>query len=193
MAAIVLPSASGMVFGRLKGTFDINEDASAAYTSSQVRQQLFRRSIEVTKEHPLFGVGPGNFALISGNWHVTHNSFTQMSSEGGGPAFILYVLILWFGLKNVRAVKSLARGNTEEVLLARGLQASLAGFVVGSLFATFSYEFFPYMLVAYTTCLFLLAKESASRSKRNELTRQSEIEMKSHVAPAESEMAWHAS
>jgi putative inorganic carbon (HCO3(-)) transporter len=189
----VLPSASGILFGRLKGTFDVNEDTAAAYTSSQARQQLFWRSMEVTKEHPLFGVGPGNFAQVSGSWHVAHNSFTQMSAEGGVPAFTLYAIILWCGFKNVRAAKYLARGQTEEVLLARALRASLAGFVVGSLFATFSYEFFPFILVAYTTALFLLAKKSASYSKRDERTWQPEIYGKTHSDSKEAEMACHAS
>jgi putative inorganic carbon (hco3(-)) transporter len=192
VSVVVLPVASGMVFGRLKGTFDINDDASAAYTSSQARQQLLRRSVEITGQHPLFGVGPGNFAQVSGNWHVAHNSFTQMSAEGGIPAFLLYVLILWAGFKNVRAIKSLARGKTEEIVLARGLQASLGGFVVGSLFATFSYEFFPYMLVAYSTALFLLAKESASRSKREEPSRRPEMDVRTHLDSAGNEMVWHA-
>ncbi len=191
LGVVVLPVASGMVFGRLKGTFDINDDASAAYTSSQARQQLFWRSIEVTKEHPLFGVGPGNFLQISGSWHVAHNSFMQMSAEGGVPALLLYALILWSGFRNVKAVKSFARGQTQKVLLARGLQASLAGFVVGSLFATFSYEFFPYMLVAYTTALCALARESAVRAKK-EVVRQAEAESAMVVARSGNEMALNA-
>ena len=105
--------AGGMLVGRLKGTFILKEDTAAAYDSAQTRQQLFWRSIEVTKEHPIFGVGPGNFDQVSGQWHTTHNSFTLMSSEGGVPALILYVLILWCGFKNLRATKRLVRGQTE--------------------------------------------------------------------------------
>ena len=167
LAGIVLwQFSSGMLVGRLKGMFNRNEDTAASYDSAEARRQLFWRSVEVTKQHPLFGVGPGNFQELSGNWHVTHNSFTQMSAEGGIPAFVLYVLILWCGFKNLRATKRLARGRTESSLLGRALLASLAGYVAGSLFLSVSYAFFPYFLVAYTTAFFGIAKRSATHTKQ---------------------------
>jgi len=164
--------SSGLLTGRLKGTFNQQEDTAAAYDSAEARQQLFWRSVEVTKQHPLFGVGPGNFQQLSGNWHVTHNAFTEMSSEGGVPAFILYVLILWCGFKNLRATKRLGRGRTESSLLARALLASLAGYAVGSFFLSVAYAFFPYFLVAYTTVLFQIARRSVSRPRERESVSQ---------------------
>src|SRR5713101_3526150 len=132
LAGLVLwQFSSGILVGRLKGTLNPDEDTAASYASAEARQQLFWRSVEVTKAHPLFGVGPGNFQELSGSWHVTHNSFTQMSAEGGVPSFILYVLILSGGFKNLRAIRRLARDQTESHLLARALIASLAGYVVG--------------------------------------------------------------
>jgi putative inorganic carbon (HCO3(-)) transporter len=167
LAGVILwQFSSGMLVGRLKGTFHPNEATVASYDSAAAHQQLFWRSVEVTKAHPLFGVGPGNFQELSGSWHVTHNSFTQMSAEGGVPAFVLYVLILWCGFKNLRATKRLARRQPESRLLARALLASLAGYVVGSLFLSVGYAFFPYFLVAYTTALFGIAKRSAAQSKQ---------------------------
>jgi O-antigen ligase len=169
LAGVILwQSSSSLLVGRLKGTFNQHEDTAAAYDSAEARRQLFWRSVEITKEHPLIGVGPGNFQEVSGSWHVTHNSFTEMSAEGGVPAFILYMLILWCGLKNLRAIKRVARGQAESRLLARALLASLAGYVVGSLFLSVAYQFFPYFLVAYTTALFRIAKSNASLSKVHE-------------------------
>ncbi len=167
LAAVVLwRSSSGMLLARLEGTFDTKENVASAYGSAQQREQLFWRSVEVTKEHPLFGVGPGNFQVISGDWHVTHNSFTQMSSEGGVPALIFYLLILWTGFKNLRKTKQLTRGRRELGMLASALYASLAGFVVGSLFGSVAYQMFPYFLVAYTTALFSIAKKSVPHSNQ---------------------------
>jgi O-antigen ligase len=160
--------SNGMLAGRLKATFNSQEEVASAYGSAQARQELFWRSVEVTKEHPLFGVGPGSFQELSGNWHVTHNAFTEMSSEGGMPAFTLYVLILWFGFKNVKATKRLAWDQSQSGLLATALHASLVGYVVGSLFASTAYQFFPYLLVAYTTALLSIAKQSASHSQKHE-------------------------
>jgi hypothetical protein len=47
-------------------------------------------------------------------------------------------------------------------LLVQALQASLSGFVVGSLFASDAYQFFPYFLVAYTRAFLWIAREAAS-------------------------------
>lgn len=155
-------SSSGMLGARLKGTFDPQENIASAYGSSQQRQELFWRSIELTKEHPLFGVGPGNFQVISGSWHVTHNTFTEVSSEGGVPAFILFLLILGSGFKNLRAIKRLGAGQGESRLLGRALRASLTAFVVGAVFTSAAYQFFPYFLVAYTSALFRITTKMAS-------------------------------
>lgn len=180
LAGVILWLSSGdMLRKRLNGTFNQEDDTASAYDSAQERQQLFWRSIAVTEEHPLFGVGPGNFQVISGMWRVTHNAFTQMSSEGGIPAFVLYVLILWYGFKNVNASKRFGRGQKESSILAGALQASLAGYVVGSVFTSTAYQFFPYFLVASTTALLWIVKNSSSHTKwresMNHATAEKEI------------------
>jgi putative inorganic carbon (HCO3(-)) transporter len=189
VSVILLQSAGGILVGRFKGTFDSKEDTSGSYISAQSRQQLFWRSIEVTMEHPLFGVGPGNFNQVSGQWHTTHNSLTLMSSEGGVPALILYVLILWCGYKNLRATLRLARGRTEASVLARALYASLGGYVVGSFFLSWAYLFLPYILVAYTTALFSIVRKSSVLSRKNEL-RQAIGERKLSLDMPESELSF---
>jgi putative inorganic carbon (HCO3(-)) transporter len=173
--------SSQVLVGRLQGTFNPNQFTAASYDSAATHQQLFWRSVEITRAHPLFGVGPGNFQELSGSWHVTHNSFTQMSAEGGVPALVLYVLILWRGFKNLRATKRLARRRAELSLLARALLASLAGYVAGSVFLSVGYALFPYFLVAYTTALFGIAKRSATHSKDRESGSQGKPEKETWV------------
>ncbi len=193
LASAILWQFSGSVLvGRLKGTFNQQEDIAAAYDSAEARRQLFWRSVEVTKEHLIFGVGPGNFQEISGLWRETHNAFTQLSSEGGVPAFVLYVLILWCGFKNLMATNRLARERPESRLLARALLASLAGYVAGSVFLSVGYAFFPYFLVGYTTALFLSAKESASRFKKGEIVSLEAVAENTHADKTGSELPWHA-
>jgi putative inorganic carbon (HCO3(-)) transporter len=184
--------ASGMMGERLQGTFDSKDDAASAYDSAQQRQELFWRSVEMTVKHPLFGVGPGNFQVVSGSWHETHNSYTQMSSEGGVPALILFVMVLWCGFRNLRATQRLARRTSEFRLLAQALQASLVGFVMGSLFASVAYQFFPYFLVAYTSALLWIARESASRSTVRESVREAAAAEEIHAETARSGISWHS-
>lgn len=186
---VLLYFSGGMLVGRLKGTFDVNDDTAASYDSAQARQELLWRSIEITLEHPLFGVGPGNFNQVSGQWRTTHNSVTLMSSEGGLPALLLYVAILWCGFENLRLTTKLARGRPELRLLAGALLASLAGYAVGSLFLSMAYLYFPYILVGYTTALFAIARKSPVKSREPESARNSARKKNLYFGDAEIEMS----
>lgn len=188
---ILLLSAGDMVSKRLNGTFNQKDDTASAYDSAQQRQMLFWRSINITAEHPLFGVGPGNFEQLSGAWHETHNTYTQLSSEGGLPALVLYALILWHGFTNVRTTNRLASRRTESSLLAGVLHASLVGYAVGSVFDSVGFQFFPYLLVAYTTALFSIAKNTVSHSKYSNSVSQSPLNNEAYAHTAESDMSWH--
>jgi O-antigen ligase len=193
MVGVILWLSSGDILSRrLKGTVDKKEDA--AFGSAQQREQLFWRSIEITKEHPLFGVGPGNFEQLSGVWHESHNTFTQLSSEGGLPALILYVLILWLGFTNLRKTKRLASRRTESRLLAEALHASLIGYIIGSVFASVGFQFFPYILVAYSAALFSIAKNTASHPKESTKSlSQSTLKNEEYAHAAESDLSWEPS
>jgi putative inorganic carbon (HCO3(-)) transporter len=184
--AILLQLSGSVLVGRLKGTLNAKDDAAAAYASGQARQQLFWRSIEVTKQHPLFGVGPGNFDQVSGLWHTTHNSFTLMSAEGGLPALVLYVLILACGFKNLRAAKRLAPKGTESRLLAGALFASLVGYAVGSFFLSVAYAFFPYILIGYTTAVLSIARRYAAQAHKFAPARQGTLEKQPYGQTTES-------
>jgi len=168
--------AAGGVKQRFNSTFDDNnEQENTAYGSAQERRELLTKSLNLTAQHPFFGIGPGNFAEVSGHWRETHNSYTQMSSEGGVLAFVFYVLILRRGFVNLRGVKRLVRGSRELNLMASGLRASLAGFVVGSFFASEAYQFFPYFLIAYTTTLYrVAARESIASNVRETVDLESQ-------------------
>jgi O-antigen ligase len=161
VAVALILSTGDTVMDRFHATFNnqpTTENGRAAYGSAVQRQELFWKALAVTAEHPLFGIGPGNFNSISGVWHDQHNSYTQMSSEGGMPALILYVLMLACALGNLRKTNRLAPADSEEALFAMALRASLWGFMVGSFFASSAYQFFPYFLVAYSSGLVAIAE-----------------------------------
>lgn len=182
--------AGGTLVERLRGTFDPNDESSPAYASAQDRQQLFWRSIEITKEHPLFGVGPGNFPEVSGLWHTTHNSLTLLSSEAGIPALILYVMILWCGFRNLRVAMRLTRGQKESSVLVRALYASFCSYLVGSIFLSWGYLFLPYILVAYTTPLLSIARKSFAQGRKIESAQKAKDEERSTRLALEDELSF---
>ena len=157
---------------------DANYPSTSASMSAQQRKELFFKSLKVTAQHPLFGVGPGNFAIVSGVWLATHNSYTQMSAEGGIPAFLLYVLILWRGIANIRDVSKCPKTGKRIRLFSMALGASLAAYLIGSVFANVAYQIFPYCLVAYTGVLRLIVQRDRTVSS---------LSPKPHFKPTEVE------
>jgi O-antigen ligase len=150
-----------------------NRQVTEAFGSAEQRKDLLVQSLRVTAQHPLFGVGPGNFENVSGTWLVTHNSYTQVSAEGGIPAFLLYVLIFWSSIATLKQVRKYSRNRTR--IFSMALEASLAAYLVGSFFLTLAYYLFPYCLVAYTSALAVIAardrKVSTSESHSTENVR----------------------
>lgn len=143
-----------------------NNKELAAAGSAEQRKELLIRSLKVTAEHPLFGVGPGNFEIVSGNWHVTHDSYTQMSAEGGIPAFLLYVLILGCAIANLRKVRKYRKASKRAQLFSMALEASLAVYLVGSVFGSEAYQLFPYCLIASTTAIYAIVRSERAVSEQ---------------------------
>jgi O-antigen ligase len=113
-------------------------------------------SIDEAVHHPIFGIGAGNFGAATQTWKVTHNTYTEFACEGGFPALILFLAILYLSFRNLRRVRELPayRDNPEVRVLTDAMWASLAAFIVGSLFASYEYELFSYFMMAYTSVLY---------------------------------------
>lgn len=127
--------------------------------SAEARKELLVKSLAITVTHPIFGVGPGNFPSYTGLWRVTHNTYTQLSSECGIPVLLLFFLLLRRAFLNLRALRKMPRSpdNEETHLYASALGASFFAYLVGAFFASTAYELFPYYMVIYTTLLYRLA------------------------------------
>jgi len=113
-------------------------------------------------------VGPGNFPAATESWRVTHNTYTELSAEGGFPALILFVVILGLAFRNVRRVRKTDQyGASKKIqLFTSAMWAGLAAYVVGAAFASTEYELFPYFMVAYTSVLYRLASKPIQEAER---------------------------
>jgi O-antigen ligase len=145
---VAAPSEYG---GRLSTIFggDVTGSASA-------RQELFWRSLHVSLRYPIFGVGLGNFHFKSLREQVSHNSYTQVSAEMGMAALAVYCLFMLVPFRRLRAIERETLGVKEHAryyYLAAGLQASLAGYMVSSFFASVAHLWYVYYLVGYAVCV----------------------------------------
>jgi putative inorganic carbon (HCO3(-)) transporter len=139
-----------------------DDDSALARTDEQ------KRSILVAARHPLFGVGMDNYILYSNTNKATHNAYTQVAAEMGLVAFGLYVWFLVTPFNRLRWVEAATRNSKRKppaYYLAIGLQASLVGYMVVSVFASVAYQWYVYYLVAYAICLQRLTFADSNLSK----------------------------
>jgi O-antigen ligase len=147
LVAVFLILAPGAYRQRLGTTED---------DSAQARTAELKRSIYLSIRHPVVGVGIGNYVLYSDREHTTHNAYTQVSSEMGLVAALLYVLFLVAAFKRARRVSNMSageNGNRWLYYLSIGLQASMIGYMVTSFFASVAYLWYVYYIAAYIICV----------------------------------------
>lgn len=126
-----------------------------ALESSDERQYLLRKSLEFTFEHPVFGVGAGQFFDVEGtssraqgqrgSWHEAHNTYTQISSENGLPAFFFFAAGIGSSMVLLIRVYRAAKNRPEfrEIsATAFCLMLSLVGFCTAIFFLNFGYFFY---------------------------------------------------
>ena len=133
-----------------------NRLATTGDESAVARLDDLKRSIFITLHHPLLGVGMENYILFSNSNHATHNSYTQVSSELGLAAFVIYVLFQIAplrGLGKITRETSNSRRESHFYYLSVGLAASLIGYMVASFFASVAFLWYVYFLVGYAVCL----------------------------------------
>jgi O-antigen ligase len=133
---------------------DDSSNVDSPIGSTEHRLYLLGRSLEFTLTHPVFGVGPDQFATFEdakaredgarkGSWLGCHNTYTQISSETGIPGLALFVAVL------VTAWRSTGRVYREALRLGTAYGTSIAT----------TAQALRYVLVAY--CVFFLFEHTA--------------------------------
>jgi O-antigen ligase len=163
---------------RLKTRADV-----ASLQSQFQRQELLKQSLYYTWTHPLFGVGPDQFAVaVNGDaieagqrapWLGTHNTYTQISSECGLPALFFYcaVIFLCFRLNYRLYKQSRDRAALKEVAgLSFCLLAGTMVYAVSTFFFHMAYSEILPMLSGFTVALNFAARNEFP-SELGSLTR----------------------
>jgi O-antigen ligase len=140
----------------ISGSMEAHGDSSL-----EARSHLLKESIRLMFVHPIFGVGPGNFPAVTGEWRVVHNTYTEFGAEAGIPALLLFLALLFASVRRIRSVRKLPSYITDpEVRLwCSGLWAALTGYAAGAMFASTEYNLFPYFIVGYICALHQIASK----------------------------------
>lgn len=162
-AILIVMSAGGLAISNPKYVARIQTlveggdvEGSGDNGSLDARRELLMESIRTSFQHPIFGVGPGNFQAYTKSWHVTHNTYTELSSETGFPGLGLFLAILYLTFRSLKRIRKtpVYRDDPQIQLFTSALKAGATAYIVGACFASTSFTLFPYFLVAYVSALY---------------------------------------
>ncbi len=141
-----------------------------AVGSTNQRMMLLADSIALTMKNPLFGVGPGTFSVgqqqaanergVRAAWRGTHNTYTQVSSEAGIPALLLFLAVIYYSIRDLRRTSRVnaATPHSSRAETAAALQTL-------ELLWWAHVVVFPFYHLAYSTVIPTLAGLSAAMTQ----------------------------
>jgi O-antigen ligase len=142
---------------------------TTAVESATSRMEMLKESVRLTISHPIFGVGPGMFQVASaetgrGRWLETHNSYTQISSECGIPALIIYLAALLACLSQTTSIyrrfRKLKEPRQMEIAsMAFWLRSSLLVYCVTAFFSSVAYQLLFPCFAGLTVAFMLSVRE----------------------------------
>jgi len=135
------------------------------------RENLWRVTLAVARDHPLVGIGPGNFPVVEPSYayrtieisrpdlilksYVSHNTYLQVLAEYGFVGLVLFLGVLagalGLGLRAARRL-SASEGVIAEVM-ARAALAGTVGLLAAYFFLSSQYEKQLWILVGLCVAL----------------------------------------
>jgi probable O-glycosylation ligase (exosortase A-associated) len=138
-------------------------------TDEAGRVKVWKRGMGYMLQHPVLGVGAGNFPTAEGTisplikaspinkgvkWSVAHNSFLQVGAELGIPGLLLFLSMLLSAFAALRAVQrsphpvTPGERSSPSAQLAQTFAAALVGYIVGGFFLSLAYADMLIVLLA---------------------------------------------
>jgi O-antigen ligase len=134
------------------------------------RKEVWKRGFGYAKDHPLFGVGLGNFNSAEGRsdvsversaarkgfkWGTAHNSYVQVLAELGFIGGACFVTLI-FG--SIITLVLLHRRGMHNDMLPPLFAISMTGFAGAAAFLSWGYYDLPYVMMALACAMLLRAR-----------------------------------
>lgn len=172
LSGIVMARANQKYINRIETIFKFEEVDTA-----QQRMGTASAGIKMFKANPFLGVGPDqfmyNFSLyasyedqlkVGGNiGHEKikpHNTFIQALSENGLIGFVLFILIIYYSIKDVFHVRRVLPYDNLVRIISEAAGISLIGLLITGLTINSAYSLQHYTLVSLITACRSLANKS---------------------------------
>ncbi len=123
--------------------------------TAQTRFDSWSAGFKMIREHPITGVGPGNFLRVYSDFastrpFVAHNTFIQFAADTGIVSGIVYLLLGWSFLSSYYSQRKYNNENFDPFLLAakESITGAAIGFYTCAAFLNLAtYEIFYFLLV----------------------------------------------
>ncbi|MEO1525545.1 MAG: O-antigen ligase family protein [Planctomycetota bacterium] len=148
LTVLGLPLALGTIFAFAQTSFGERLLDIDQWTNDK-RPRLFAEGVAMGFDHPVFGVGPGNFVNRIGSYatslehYTSHNVFVTVFAECGLPGLVAFFFCMsfavWLGMQNWRREHSHA---------SRWALVTLSTATAIGLFLTTTMFVLPYMVMA---------------------------------------------
>lgn len=149
--------------------FFLTERGEEGAGSIRARQEILAVGLRMFQDHPITGVGIGNFRWVSvvdyqnTRPSAQHNSYLLTLVEGGFLLFIPYMLLFWHTWKDLTLTRRLSIQIPTLRLgwLVEATRTIFVLFLIFSFFADIWHEMFPYLIVGLTAILTRLYRHEA--------------------------------
>lgn len=140
------------------------DPGQAEVSSTDTHLMLLRGGLRMFQDHFVLGIGVGNFKWMIEQYvdpafaelaAVAHNTFLEVACELGVVGLLLLLTLIFFTFRTLRRVRiAAARGRDPLLhLVARGVEAGLAGACVAMFFVSALHSRLFWFLVILTMCL----------------------------------------
>ncbi|MGZ9158729.1 MAG: O-antigen ligase family protein, partial [Nitrospira sp.] len=142
---------------------DYSED-----TSFQGRVAVWMEALSIVKDNPVTGGGFDVFEISVGR--ASHNSYIEAAGEHGLIGLMLYILVIVTAIKHLSSVVKVCRDDPELFWardLARLMQLSFVGYLVGSLVINHAFFEYFYVQVGIVAALYILVVKRMTVASEN--------------------------
>jgi O-antigen ligase len=139
----------------------------------QSRWELVTHSFGCFLQNPILGVGLGNFPAWNwythGYWIPPHNTYLQALAEIGLVGFIIFIMVITYTLKNLKAAKEMVSqiGDTDKFMfyLTQALTVYLWVRLVVTTFGQDLYSNFWWLAGAMSVVILRVTKQKSEMVK----------------------------
>lgn len=141
-------------------------------SSLELRESAIDSAMLIIADHPLLGVGLGNFREVARQiysdkfFRPPHNSPLWAQAEGGVGVLALYLLLFALTWRELQRARVLVAHDPELAALGTALRTVLGLFLFFSLFADLWLNPMTYLLIGLTVALRVLGDEAHAEARR---------------------------